>query len=165
MTPADRFDRLAGYFNRDKPCQSARLFLFGKQRISGERNAQMASHRSRRRVRLRAAIRVSRLGAELRSAAIFPWGTLAVNVTACLAIGFLAGIFAGPMLIREEYRLGLTVGVLGGYSTFSTFGLETFNLANDKEFALAGLNMLLSCGLGLLAVWAGYRVAEHWFGV
>ena len=96
---------------------------------------------------------------------VFPWGTFAVNLTACLAIGFLSGMFGGSMLIREEYRIGLTVGVLGGYSTFSTFGLETFNLAKDKEFALAGMNLLFSCGVGTLAVWAGYRLAEHWYGV
>jgi CrcB protein len=96
---------------------------------------------------------------------IFPFGTLAVNLTACLAIGFLSGLFAGPQLIREEYRIGLIVGVLGGYSTFSTFGLESFNLSNDGEFRLALLNMLLSCGIGFAAVWFGYRVAERWFGV
>lgn len=95
----------------------------------------------------------------------FPLGTLAVNVSACLAIGFLSGLFAGPQLIREEYRIGLTVGVLGGYSTFSTFGLESFNLTNDGEGGLAFLNMLLSCGIGFAAVWLGYRVAERWFGV
>ena len=99
------------------------------------------------------------------AAAVFPWGTLAVNLTACLAIGLLAGMFAGPQLIREEYRIALTVGVLGGYSTFSTFGLETFQLLNEKEFALAALNLFLSCALGLLCVWAGYRAAQHWFGV
>lgn len=99
------------------------------------------------------------------SATIFPLGTLAVNLTACLAIGLLAGMFAGPQLIREEYRIGLTVGVLGGYSTFSTFGLETFNLANDKEFVLAAINVVVSCVLGIVAVWAGYRIAEYCFGV
>jgi CrcB protein len=96
---------------------------------------------------------------------VFPIGTLAVNLSACLAIGLLAGFFAGPQLVREEYRIGLTVGVLGGYSTFSTFGLETFNLANNGEFTLAALNMVLSCCIGLAAVWAGYRGAEYWFGV
>lgn len=96
---------------------------------------------------------------------LFPWGTLAVNVTACIAIGFLAGLFGGAHAIREEYRIGLTVGVLGGYSTFSTFGLETFNLANDREFALAAMNLLLSCGLGLAAVWLGFRAAEFFYGV
>jgi CrcB protein len=95
----------------------------------------------------------------------FPTGTLAVNVTSCLAIGFLSGLFAGPQLVREEYRVALTVGVLGGYSTFSTFALESFNLANDGQFRLALLNVLLSCGLGLAGVWLGYRATEHWFGV
>lgn len=95
----------------------------------------------------------------------FPMGTLAVNVTACIAIGFLSGFFAGPQLIREEYRIGLTVGVLGGYSTFSTFGLETFHLANDREYALALLNMVVSCIAGFVAVWVGYRIAERSFGV
>ena len=103
--------------------------------------------------------------AEQLAGGTFPVGTLAVNVTACLAIGFLSGFFAGPQLIREEYRIGLTVGVLGGYSTFSTFGLESFNLANDGEFGLALFNMLLSCATGFAAVWVGYRVAERWFGV
>lgn len=95
----------------------------------------------------------------------FPVGTLAVNVTACLAIGLLAGLFAAPHLIREEYRIGLTVGVLGGYSTFSTFGLESFTLANNGEFGLALLNMFLSCAAGFAAVWIGYRLAERCFGV
>ena len=95
----------------------------------------------------------------------FPVGTLAVNLTACFAIGLLGGIFAGPQLIREEYRIGLTVGVLGGYSTFSTFGMETFSLTNDGEYALAALNMLLSCAVGLFAVWLGYRLGERWIGV
>ena len=96
---------------------------------------------------------------------VFPVGTLAVNATACFVIGLLSGFFAGPQLVREEYRIALMVGVLGGYSTFSTFGLESFNLANDGEFRLASLNLLVSCGLGLAAVWVGYRMAEHWFGV
>jgi CrcB protein len=95
----------------------------------------------------------------------FPVGTLVINVLGCLVIGLLSGYFAGPQLIREEYRIGITVGVLGGFTTFSTFGLETFNLANDGEFRLASLNMLLSCAIGFAAVWAGYRIAERWFGV
>ncbi|HEY3394452.1 MAG TPA: fluoride efflux transporter CrcB [Lacipirellulaceae bacterium] len=99
------------------------------------------------------------------SGSMFPFGTLAVNLTSCLVIGLLAGMFAGPQLIREEYRIGLAVGVLGGYSTFSTFGLESFNLANDGEFRLALLNMFVSCALGFVAVWLGYRISERWFGV
>jgi len=95
----------------------------------------------------------------------FPAGTLAVNVFGCLAIGFLMATFTGPKLIREEYRLGLIVGILGGFTTFSTFGWETFSLANDRQFAFAALNIVLSCGLGLLAVWVGYRASEYCFGV
>jgi CrcB protein len=95
----------------------------------------------------------------------FPMGTLVVNVLGCLAIGLLSGFFAGPQLVREEYRIGLTVGILGGFTTFSTFGLESFNLANDGEFRLASLNIVLSCGIGFAAVWFGYRIAERWFGV
>jgi CrcB protein len=94
----------------------------------------------------------------------FPVGTLVVNVTACFVIGLLSGFFAGPQLIREEYRIGLTVGVLGGYSTFSTFGLETFSLANDGEYWFALANMVISCVAGFVAVWIGYRTSERWFG-
>ncbi len=95
----------------------------------------------------------------------FPLGTMVVNVSGCLVLGFLAGMFAGATLVREEYRIGLTVGVLGGYTTFSTFGLETFYLANDGQWRAAAANMVLSCALGLAAVWIGYRLAERLFGV
>lgn len=95
----------------------------------------------------------------------FPAGTLAVNVIGCLVIGFLAAALTGPILIREEYRIGLTVGVLGGFTTFSAFGLETFHLANDGQFRLALANVALSVVLGCIAVWIGYRIAERWFGV
>jgi CrcB protein len=95
----------------------------------------------------------------------FPAGTLAVNVIGCLVIGFLAAALAGPILIREEYRIGLTVGILGGFTTFSAFELETFHLTNDGQFRLAAMNVVLSCVLGFIAVWIGYRVAERWLGV
>jgi len=94
----------------------------------------------------------------------FPVGTLAVNVIGCFAIGILSAIFAGPTLIREEYRIGLTIGILGGFTTFSTLGLETFNLTNGGQFRMALANMGLSCGLGFAAVWVGYRMTERWFG-
>ena len=95
----------------------------------------------------------------------FPVGTLAVNVSGCMLIGFIAAALTGPILVREEYRIGLTVGILGGFTTFSAFGLETFNLANDGQLRLALANVVLSCGLGFLSVWGGYRLAERWFGV
>src|SRR4051794_24691594 len=90
----------------------------------------------------------------------FPLGTLLVNVLGCLAIGLLNAIFNGPVLIRQEYRIGLTVGVLGGFTTFSAFGYETFALANDGQTLTAVMNLLLSVGLGFLSVVIGYRLGE-----
>jgi CrcB protein len=90
----------------------------------------------------------------------FPVGTMTVNLLGCLLIGVLAALFGMHSSVREEYRLGLTVGILGGFTTFSTFGLETFKLLDDGHLGWGLANIALSCGLGLLAVWCGYRVAE-----
>ena len=91
----------------------------------------------------------------------FPVGTLAVNLLGCLLIGGLGAYFAGPHLVREEYRAFLLVGLLGAFTTFSTFGWETFELVNDRQLGLAGLNILLSNAIGLAGVWIGYRLVEH----
>jgi CrcB protein len=99
--------------------------------------------------------------------ATFPLGTLLVNVLGCLVLGTLAALFAGPIVVREEVRLGLTVGVLGGFTTFSTFGLETFDIAGRGDpwsWTLAAANIVLSCGLGLLAIWVGTRIGHAWLG-
>jgi CrcB protein len=90
---------------------------------------------------------------------VFPLGTLLVNVTGCLLIGYLGTLFAGPAVVREEYRLALLIGLLGGFTTFSTFGYETWALLSDREWGLAGANVLLSNVLGLGAVWLGHRLA------
>jgi len=90
---------------------------------------------------------------------LFPLGTLAVNVIGCLAIGFLAEVFSGPTFVRDEWRFFLLIGLLGGFTTFSTFGYETVSLLDGGQWARAGVNLLLSNGLGLLAVWAGFRLA------
>jgi len=101
----------------------------------------------------------------LHSGVVFPLGTLTVNVLGCLVIGVLAGLFAGPWPLREEYRIGLTVGLLGGFTTFSTFGLESFGLANQGSLRMALAYMLASCLLGFAAVLVGYRVVTRAFGV
>ncbi len=93
----------------------------------------------------------------------FPLGTLVVNVLGCLAIGFLNKALTGT-LVPAEYRVALTVGVLGGFTTFSAFGWETFALANDGQGLRAIMNLLLSVALALAAVLIGYRLAERWLG-
>ncbi|MCG3138541.1 MAG: putative fluoride ion transporter CrcB [Phycisphaerae bacterium] len=94
----------------------------------------------------------------------FPWGTFVVNVLGCLLFGLLVGGFSGTFLNREGYRLLLLVGVLGGFTTFSTFGYETFALFNDRQFHLALWNIIMGNGVGLMALGLGYRLMEKWSG-
>lgn len=93
----------------------------------------------------------------------FPVGTIFVNVTGCLAIGILAALFAGPVLVREEVRLALIVGLLGGYTTFSAFGRETLWLIQRGEWAMAGLNVVISNVAGFLAVLLGHAMVTRVF--
>jgi len=95
----------------------------------------------------------------------FPLGTLVVNVLGCLLMGFLTGGFSGRLLIREEYRIALLVGALGGFTTFSSFGIETFALLNDGQYFRGSANITLSVVVGLTAAWLGFRLAERWLGV
>jgi fluoride exporter len=91
----------------------------------------------------------------------FPMGTLIVNVSGCLAMGFLAALWTGPVLIREEFRLAVLVGVLGGYTTFSSFGRETLSLAEDGQWLRAATYVLGSVVLSLVAVWLGANIANR----
>ncbi len=91
----------------------------------------------------------------------FPWGTLAVNVLGSAFIGFLAALSApeGRLLVPVSVRALVMIGVCGGFTTFSSFSLETLNLARDGQVWRAGLNIagtLLGC---LIGVWAGYMAA------
>ncbi len=91
----------------------------------------------------------------------FPWGTLIVNVTGSFIIGFLA-TYTGPdgrLLLRTEARQFFVTGVCGGYTTFSSFSLQTLNLMRDREMALAGANIGMSFLLCLVAVWCGHLAA------
>ncbi len=94
----------------------------------------------------------------------FPLGTLIVNITGCLGIGFLATAFSGPLLIREEYRIAVLVGILGGYTTFSSFGRETMALIHDGEWSRAAVYVLLTNAVGLFAVWLGSTAATKLYG-
>lgn len=91
----------------------------------------------------------------------FPWGTLLVNVTGCLLIGFFASL-AGPegrLIVPSNVRLFVMTGFCGGYTTFSTFSYETLRLLQDREWAYAGWNIAASLLLCLAGVWAGYQAA------
>ena len=91
----------------------------------------------------------------------FPWGTVLVNISGCLAIGVFATLTApeGRWFVPGDWRQFFMVGICGGYTTFSSFGLQTLNLAMAGEWLAAGFNILASVVLCLLAVWAGHALA------
>lgn len=90
---------------------------------------------------------------------IFPVGTLVVNLTGSLIIGFLWGIFE-QAAISSHLRMFVFMGVLGGYTTFSTFAIENFNLFRDGEKNIAFFNILLSNLGGLALVFIGYVLSK-----
>lgn len=90
-----------------------------------------------------------------RAPGAFPLGTLAVNLSGALALGALTGAVTDA----ETLRLAAT-GLLGAYTTFSTWVFESHRLAEDGELSLAWANLALSAVLGLAALWAGMQVGE-----
>ncbi|MEQ8524855.1 fluoride efflux transporter CrcB [Gracilimonas sp.] len=88
----------------------------------------------------------------------FPYGTVLVNLLGCLAIGFLAGLFELKSWANPEFRLFIFVGILGGFTTFSTFSHETFLLWGNGKLLLSFLNLGLQVVLGLFFVWLGYQL-------
>lgn len=88
-------------------------------------------------------------------ASAFPWGTLTVNVAGSLAMGLLVGWLARDGTASEATRLLLAVGVLGGFTTFSSFSLEVVSLIQRAQPALAALYLAASLGAGLLGLTAG----------
>jgi len=93
--------------------------------------------------------------------ATFPWGTLFVNVLGCVFIGFFATLTApdGRLFVGSPYRQFVMVGICGGYTTFSSFSLETLNLVRDGEMFRASLNVIASVALCLVGVWLGHWLA------
>ena len=89
----------------------------------------------------------------------FPWGTLAVNVTGSFALGFLAR-WSSPASVSNPLFLFLTVGICGGYTTFSTFTLETFALVERGAWLRAAGYVLASVAVSYLALALGYNLAR-----
>jgi CrcB protein len=91
----------------------------------------------------------------------FPWGTLIINVVGSFVIGFFATLTGpdGRLLVPGDTRQFVLVGLCGGYTTFSSFSLQTLTLAQDGQVLRAGLNVGASVVLCLLSVWLGYVAA------
>lgn len=86
----------------------------------------------------------------------FPWGTMAVNLIGCLVAGAVFFLTEERFLLSPTVRTVILIGLLGGFTTFSSYGLQTFTLLRDGEIGLAILNVVMSNILGLFMVWIGY---------
>jgi len=93
----------------------------------------------------------------------FPWGTILINISGSFVIGFFATLTGpdGRLFVSTEVRQFVMVGICGGYTTFSSFSLQTLNLAREGDMLRAGANIGLSLVLCLLGVWLGHIGALH----
>jgi CrcB protein len=90
----------------------------------------------------------------------FPVGTMVVNVLGCLLAGAIFNLTEERFLMNPTLRTVILIGFLGGFTTFSSYGLQTFTLLRDGEFGLATLNVAVSNVLGLFMVWLGYGLVK-----
>ena len=98
------------------------------------------------------------LGKAASSQSVIPAATLAINIFGSFMIGVLSLFSERHGLSRHSVILMLQAGFCGGFTTFSTFSLDTFNLYHTGDLMLAGLNILLNAVICICAVWAGYRI-------
>jgi CrcB protein len=92
---------------------------------------------------------------EARSSALFPWSTFTVNVSGCLLIGLVSAALVDRHHLPAWLRIGIVVGVVGGYTTFSTFAQEALDLDEIHHVAVSFAYLVTSVGLGMLAVYVG----------
>lgn len=92
----------------------------------------------------------------------FPWGTIFINITGSFIIGFFSTLTGpnGRFLVSPGIRQFMMIGICGGYTTFSSFSLQTLNLAQEGTWGQAGLNVGLSVVVCLIAVWLGAVAAS-----
>jgi CrcB protein len=87
----------------------------------------------------------------------FPVGTMTVNLVGCFLMGIAAAVFSHLADVSQTVRLAVMVGFLGGFTTFSSFGLDTIKLLEDGRFLWATTYVLVSNVVGIFAVWAGMK--------
>ena len=90
----------------------------------------------------------------------FPYGTMVVNLVGCFAIGVGGGLVEMRQLFTPEARMFLLVGLLGGFTTFSTFGYESVTLAREGEMLASLANIVIQVVAGVLPVWLGYGLTK-----
>jgi CrcB protein len=90
----------------------------------------------------------------------FPYGTLIVNIGGSLLIGFLMSLFEEKLIVSANLRIFLTIGILGGFTTFSTFSYETVVLLRESSFFVAAINILTTVFVCLAATWLGALTAK-----
>ncbi len=98
----------------------------------------------------------------LFKADMFPLGTAVVNIAGCLVIGILGGLTDQLQTLSPHTRLFLLLGLLGGFTTFSSFGYETVALLRDRELLLAFVNVAVNVVLGFGAVLVGFNCTKLW---
>ena len=91
----------------------------------------------------------------------FPFGTLSVNIIGCFLIGFFGGLMEYRQLFSPEVRLFLFIGLLGGFTTYSTFGYEAINLAREGQPMSMISYITGHLVLGLLFVWVGHYISKY----
>lgn len=94
----------------------------------------------------------------------FPWGTLSVNLVGSLIIGFLWGAFEA-VVVSQNMKIMIFIGLLGSFTTFSTFSLESFHLIRDGEYNLFLMNFVATFLFGIVLVFAGYFISQYLFAL
>lgn len=98
---------------------------------------------------------------ERQSGETFPWGTLVVNIVGCLLAGAVFQLTEERSFFDPTVRRVILIGLVAGFTTFSSYSLQTFTLLKDGAIGLATLNLVVSNVLGLFMVWAGYGLARR----
>jgi len=97
---------------------------------------------------------------ERRTQSLFPWSTLVINVSGCLAVGFIIAALVDGHRAPQWLRMGLVIGFCGGYTTFSTFAQETLDLVEARDIATAVASVAANVLVGVVAVFVGLKIGR-----